>query len=68
MISETQKQTGEKENFLVLTEEANVWQLVVWNDDVNVPLTVRYAWLYAGEANLINESKLPAYSFEKRAD
>jgi sialate O-acetylesterase len=41
---------------------------IVWNDKVNVPLMVRYAWLEAGEANLINESKLPAYPFERRVD
>ncbi len=41
---------------------------IVWNDKVHVPLMVRYGWLEAGEANLINESKLPAYPFEKRVD
>jgi len=43
-------------------------EAIVWNDKVNVPLIVRYAWLEAGEANLINESKLPAYPFKKRVD
>src|SRR6185312_906479 len=41
-------------------------EVEVWNDTVKVPLVVRYAWLDAGEANLINQSKLPAYPFEKR--
>lgn len=41
---------------------------VVWNHQVKKPLFVRYAWLEAGEANLVNRSGLPAFPFQHRAE
>lgn len=41
---------------------------VVWNHQVTKPLFVRYAWLEAGEANLVNRSGLPAFPFQHRAE
>lgn len=43
-------------------------EAIVWNEKVKAPLVIRYAWLEAGSANLINKSALPAYPFEKRVD
>ncbi len=41
-------------------------QVIVWSAGVEEPLVVRYAWLEAGEANLINKNSLPAFPFEKK--
>ncbi|HEX5552461.1 MAG TPA: ATP-dependent Clp protease adaptor ClpS [Chitinophagaceae bacterium] len=35
MVSDTQKQFREDQDTLLLTEESLIWQLVVWNDEVN---------------------------------
>lgn len=35
MSPETKKQSSENDHTLLLAEEANTWQLVVWNDEVN---------------------------------
>jgi sialate O-acetylesterase len=43
-------------------------EAIVWNEKVKNPLVVRYAWLEAGNANLINNAALPAYPFRKRED
>lgn len=39
-------------------------KVIVWNDKVKEPLEVRYAWLLAGEANLFDKEKLPAFPFK----
>jgi sialate O-acetylesterase len=41
-------------------------QVIVWSACVEEPLVVRYAWLDAGEANLVNKTGLPAFPFEKK--
>jgi sialate O-acetylesterase len=43
-------------------------KVVVWNNKVTDPLMVRYAWLEAGDASLINKAGLPAYPFQRKVD
>jgi sialate O-acetylesterase len=43
-------------------------KVTVWNDEVRKPLMVRYAWVEAGNANLVNETGLPAYPFQQQVD
>jgi sialate O-acetylesterase len=38
-------------------------KVVVWTDDNKEPVEVRYAWLFAGEANLFDKEGLPAFPF-----
>ena len=40
-------------------------KVIVWNEDVKNPVSVRYGWLLPGEANLMNKEGLPAFPFEK---
>ncbi|KAA9038668.1 sialate O-acetylesterase [Ginsengibacter hankyongi] len=46
----------------------NGTQAIVWSEEVKDPLAVRYAWVDAGGANLINKTGLPAFPFEKKID
>jgi len=41
-------------------------KVIVWNNRVKDPLIVRYAWLEAGNANLVNKTGLPAYPFQQK--
>jgi len=41
-------------------------KVIVWNNEVKKPVEVRYAWLLAGEANLMNKEGLPAFPFRMK--
>ena len=43
--------------------EENVEKLVVWSDDVEQPVAVRYAWSNLPVGRLMNHLELPAYPF-----
>ena len=43
-------------------------KIIVWNDQVNHPIEVRYAWLLAGEANLFDKESLPAFPFRMKIE
>jgi sialate O-acetylesterase len=43
-------------------------KVLVWSDEVKNPLAVRYAWLEAGAANLVNKAGLPAYPFQQKVE
>ncbi len=40
-------------------------KIIVWNEEVQNPVMVRYAWLQIGEANLVNKQGLPTAPFSK---
>ena len=52
--------------FLPARAEIKGNQIIVWKEGITEPLMVRYAWLEAGEANLINKTDLPAFPFAKK--
>ena len=41
-------------------------EVIVWNNEVKKPVEVRYAWLLAGDANLMNKEGLPAFPFQMK--
>lgn len=41
-------------------------EVTVWNSSIKDPLMVRYAWLKADDANLVNRTGLPAYPFRQK--
>jgi sialate O-acetylesterase len=41
-------------------------EVIVWNETVQKPLVIRYAWLDIEEANLVNETMLPALPFSEK--
>lgn len=43
-------------------------EVIVWPINMKDPVMVRYAWLEAGKANLINKIGLPAFPFEKKIE
>lgn len=60
------KSTGS--DSLVYVEAQSVIEgskVLVWNGRVKKPLVVRYAWLEAGYANLVNRTGIPAFPFQQ---
>ena len=61
--------SGGSDSLLFVKAKAKVQgnNVIVWSDAVAQPLEVRYAWLLAGEANLMNKEGLPAPPFRIKA-
>jgi len=41
-------------------------EVIVWNAAIQHPVMIRYAWMDIGEANLVNETGLPALPFSEK--
>jgi sialate O-acetylesterase len=55
--------SGDSILFTPATAKIEGDKIIVWNDQVNNPIEVRYAWLQVAEANLFNKESLPAFPF-----
>lgn len=58
-------QTNDSVIFVKAQSEIKGNEVIVRNNRVKYPVMVRYAWIEAGQANLINKTGLPAFPFEK---
>ena len=55
---------GEDKKFLWAKSRVEVDKVVIWNDEINIPVAARYAWCdNPYDVNLINSEGLPAAPF-----
>lgn len=54
---------GADKNFVTAKAEIRGMKVVVWSDQVRVPMAVRYGWANVPDVNLFNKEGLPASPF-----